>query len=103
MWRDPLDELIDELERIVPEQAPPKPKGFDPVAFQMEAEQLDQRIERERQQACRGGQEGSGAGTGVSAVIPRPPLDWPVRPARRIDPSAPWDHASQTDWDDTEG
>ena len=32
MWRDPLGELIEELERVVPSKAPKR--GFDPADFQ---------------------------------------------------------------------
>ena len=98
MWRDPLDELIEDLERIVPETAPPC-QGFDPVAFQMSAELLDRQIEREGLQERRERQEAKDA-EGPSAIATAPAV-WLAPPARRRDPSAPiWVAAADSDADD---
>jgi hypothetical protein len=94
MWRDPLDELIEELERIVPAKAA-KP-AFDPADFQAMSDRLDRESARERAQQHPRAEVAASAIATASAV-------WPVRPARRPDPSAPWDYTGHTDADDSEG
>jgi len=94
MWRDPLDELIADLERIVP--AKTRTSGFDPVALCMEADRLERGFARERaQQHPRADVPASTTAT-VPAV-------WPAPPTRRLDPSAPWDYTGDTDPDDSSG
>ena len=99
MWRDPLDELIADLERIVPAKAPPRSR-FDPVTLCMEADRLDRQFALEQaQQHPRAEEPGS--------TISTAPAVWPTKPARRVDPSAPlWDAAADapdTDPDDSGG
>ncbi len=103
MWRDPLDELIADLERIVPPTRAPKcdiPGKF----FEMVA-QIERESALERQQERRALQEGSEPEAPPSTIATAPAV-WPVRPARRRDPSAPWDYAADTpdtDADDSGG
>ena len=97
MWRDPLDELIEELERIVPAKAA-KP-AFDPADFQAMSDRLDRESARER------AQQHPRAEVAASAIAIAPAV-WPARPVRRRDPSAPWDYAGDTpdtDPDDSSG
>jgi hypothetical protein len=94
MWRDPLDELIADLERIVPATAPRT--GFDPLTLCMEADRLDREFALERaQQHPR-----------VEAAAPTVSIA-PTKPVRRLDPSAPvWNAAADTpdtDPDDSGG
>ena len=84
MYRDPLDELIEDLERMIPAKAA-KP-AFDPADFQWEAEILDRQpattlpvVEGEVQPPREE----------PRSTIATAPAVWPVRPARRRDPSAP--------------
>jgi len=37
MWRDPLDELIEDLERVVPQAAPQRPRPFGLYSKELEA------------------------------------------------------------------
>jgi len=96
MMRDPLDELIEDLERLIPAKAP-KP-AFDPADFQWEAERLD-RMSLEDVQALNR-KAGTGADVPRSTISIAPAL-WPAKPARRPDPSAPWDYTGDTDPDDS--
>ena len=99
MWRDPLDELIEELERIVPAKAA-KP-AFDPMEFQEMADRLD-RMSLDAVQA-----QSRRDRTGVdepASTVATPPAAWPTRPTtRRPDPSAPWDYTGDSDADDSDG
>jgi len=98
MWRDPLDELIADLERIVPATTPRT--GFDPVTLCMEADRLDREFALERAQQ-------HPRAEAAAPTISIAPAVWPVRPARRRDPSAPvWNDAADTpdtDPDDSGG
>ena len=101
MWRDPLDELIADLEGIVPPTRAPKcdiPGKFFEMVAQIERESA---LERAQQHHA-----DTGAGK-PSSTISRAPAVWPTRPVRRLDPSAPtWDDAadtSDTDPDDSSG
>ncbi len=96
MWRDPLDELIEELERAVPPG--PKPK-FESIVdqFMAESEIIDAEpdVIEEPEEGIGLEAPPSTLATGL-AVGPHPP-------ARRLDPSAPtWDYSGQSDSDDTE-
>ena len=95
MWRDPLDELIEDLEGIFPPARAPKcdiPGKF----FEM-AERLDREIALERAQQHPRAEEPP------STISIAPPV-WPTPPARRWDPSAPtWDSSSDIDSDDSGG
>jgi len=88
MWRDPLDELIADLEGIVPRTRAPKcdiPGKFFEMA---------ERIERES--ALEQAQQHPRAEEPPSAISIAPAV-WPTRPVRRLDPSAPvWDAAADT-------
>ena len=101
MWRDPLDELIADLEGIVPPTRAPKcdiPGKF----FEMVA-QIERESALERHQERRALQEGSEPEAPRSTISIAPAV-WPVRPAPRRDPSAPvWDYTGDTDQDDSSG
>lgn len=99
MWRDPLDELIDALERTIPVNAP---KVRSPVdEFMQMSEVLDRQPARVPPTT---GPEPRIEGTPPSRISSATTTLGPARPARRLDPSAPtWDYAGQADADDTEG
>ena len=100
MYRDPLDELIEDLERIVPAKAP-KP-AFDAMEFQEMAARLDAQPTRPLSHYS---DRGIGADVPASTIATVPAV-WPARPVRRRDPSAPWDYTGDTpdtDADDSDG
>ena len=102
MWRDPLDELIEELERAVPAARAPTRGADIPGKFFEEAERIDRESELERQQERRALQEGTELKAPPSTLASAPAIRL-TPPARRLDPSAPtWDYSGQTDSDDTE-
>ena len=98
MWRDPLDEVIADLERIVP-PTPAKRTGI-PWDFWEEAERIDREFALEQAQQHPRTEK-------PPSTISMAPAVWPVRPARRRDPSVPiWDDAADTpdtDPDDSSG
>ena len=97
--RDPLDELIEELERLIPAKAA-KP-AFDTMEFQRMAAILD--AQPARLPPAHGSERSMGADVPASTIATAPSV-WPARPARRLDPSAPtWDTAADTDPDDSGG
>lgn len=96
MYRDPLDELIEALERAVPPGPKPKFKShveeFMALSAIIDAEPdvIDEP------------EEGKGREAPPSTIAPAPTIG-PAPPARRRDPSAPSrDYSGQTDADDTE-
>ncbi len=96
MWRDPLDELIEELERAVPPG--PKPKFKSIVhEFMAQSEIIDAEPD-----VIEEPEEGSGLEAPPSTTATAPAIG-PAPPARRPDPSAPTrDYSRQIDSDDTE-
>jgi len=97
MWRDPLDELIADLERMIP--AKTRTSGFSPTALCMEADRLERKFALEQAQQRPRAEE-------PPSTISIAPAVWPTKPVRRLDPSAPWDYAADTpdtDPDDSNG
>ena len=91
MWRDPLDELIADLDRMILATAPKR--GFDPVVLCMEADRLERKFALEQAQQHPRAEV-------ASSTISIAPAVWPTKPVRRLDPSAPtWDAAADTDTD----
>ena len=100
MWRDPLDELIEELERAVPPG--PKPKFKSIVhEFMAQSEIIDAEPD-----VIDGDPDYPERGLGLEAppsTIATAPVVRLAPPARRFDPSAPTrDYSGQSDSDDTE-
>ena len=96
--RDPLDELIEELERLIPAKAA-KPV-FDTMDFQWQSAILDA---QPTPPLSHSSERSMGADVPASTIATAPSV-WPARPARRLDPSAPtWDTATDTDPDDSGG
>ena len=94
MMRDPLDELIEDLEGIVP-ATPAKRTGI-PWDFWEMSDRLD------RESALARAQQHPRADVSASTIATVPKV-WPAPPTRRLDPSAPtWDDSAQTNSDDTE-
>ena len=100
--RDPLDELIEELERLIPTK-PPK-LAFDPMGFQWQSAILD--AQPAPLPPSHSSERGIGADVPASTVVTAPPV-WPIRPVRRPNLSAPtWNDAADTpdtDPDDSGG
>ncbi len=95
MWRDPLDELIEELERAVPPGPKPKFKSIvDEFMAQSEIIDAEPDVIEEPEEEI-GPEAPPSTIAPVAAIGPAPP-------ARRFDPSAPWDYSGQSDSDDTE-
>ncbi len=102
MYRDPLDELIEELERAVPPARAPKWGTDIPGKFFEEAERIDRESALERQQERRALQEGNEPEAPPSTMATTPVVRL-TPPARRPDPSTPTrDYSGQSDSDDTE-
>ncbi len=89
-----LVELIEQLEEVVP--APAAKRGFDPADFQRESEIIDAEPD-----VIEEPEEGSEPEAPPSTIATAPVVRL-TPPARRRDPSAPWDYSGQTDSDDTE-
>ncbi len=96
MYRDPLDELIEELERAVPPGPKPKFKSIvDEFMAQSEIIDAEPDVIEEPE-------EGSGLEAPPSTTATAPAIG-PAPPARRRDPSAPTrDYSGQSESDDTE-
>ena len=96
MYRDPLDELIEELERAVPPGPKPKFKSIvDEFMAQSEIIDAEPDVIEEPE-------EGSELEAPPSTIATAPVVRL-TPPARRLDPSAPTrDYSSQIDADDTE-
>lgn len=98
MIRDPLDELIEDLERLIP--APAAKPAFDTMEFQRMAAILD--AQPTRLPPSHGSERDIGAEEPASRIATVPAV-WPAKPARRPDPSAPWDYTGDTGPDDSDG
>ena len=97
MYRDPLDELIEELERAVPPGPKPKFKSHVEEFMAMGA------IIDAEPDVIEEPEEGIEPEEPPPAITTAPAVRL-VPPARRLDPSAPtWDSASDADSDDSGG